>query len=218
MKKRFALALVAASLVAAGCSSDDDGDSVDGTTTGTTTGNADTGDTAGDGTGADLGDTDTGDDAGGDAGSSDTVTDGPDENAGPVELAVAADEGSSAFYTLFDAVFGGETFDERQDASEAWTILVPTNAAFDAAGAGDTPEDERLFLLRRHVISSGKLSTADLAALSEISVNTDDVYPITGDATSLTIGGASVLGVLGEDDNTIVYSIGGVLADTGAAQ
>ena len=207
MKKRFALVLVAAGLVAAGCSSDDDGDSpdVDGpaaTDTPMTT-------TDGDVTDPDT-DVEVGDAGGVAGGEGDAVTDGPDENAGPVELAVAGAPEYSNFYTLLDSLFGGETLDER-DPPQAWTFFLPTNDAFQAGGADETPEDGKLLLLRRHVISDGKLSGEDLAALSEIIVNTGDSYPITGDASSLAVGGANVLEVLAEDDDTIVYGIDGVL-------
>ena len=199
MKKRFALALAATCLVAAGCSSDDDGDG-GGSTPDTTTPDTTTPDTTPDGGGVTSGD---------------VTTDGPMDDAGPVELAVANDPESSDFYAFIDAIFGGETLDERQTPEEAWTFLVPTNAAFQAAGLGETPDDERTLLIRRHVITSGKLSLEDLAALSEIVVNTSDSYPISGDATSLSIGGAAVLRTIAEDDNTIVYSIDGALEPTG---
>lgn len=205
MKKHFALALVVAGLAIAGCSSDSDDDDgndeqvVDTGTNGAGDGNGGTGGEGGDGTEDGAG------------GGNETVTDGPDVDAGPVELTVANDATYSDFYTLFDAVFGGETFDERETPEEAWTIFVPTNTAFEAAGAGDTPDDDKLLLLRRHVISDGALSTAELAALSEVIVNTGDSYAIGGEADALTIGGAPVLGVIAQDENTIVYGIDGVL-------
>ena len=217
MKKRFALALVAASLVAAGCSSDDDDD--DATSPVTTDGdNPMTVDpdapstTDGDGTTTDGVDPDPAD-----PGSSPTTgaggvtTDGPLADAGPVELAVANDPELSSFYSYIDAIFGGETIDERDTPEEEWTFLIPTNDAFDAAGLGDTPDADRGPLLQRHVITSGKLTQEELAGLSEIVVNSGDSYPIAGDATSLSIGGANVLRVVGEDDNTIVYAIDGAL-------
>ena len=213
MKKRFALALVAASLVAAGCSSDDDGDDPDttGTTTGATTGTGTTDGTDTGGAGTTGGDTGGGGTTTGTTGGDTTVTDGPDVDAGPVELAVAADENSTSFYTLFDAIFGGETFDERRTPGEAWTVFVPTDAAFAAAGAGETPDDERQLLLQRHVVVGNKLTTTDIAGMSEIVVNSTDSYPVTGDSTNVAIDGASLTRVIAENELTIVYSIDGFL-------
>ena len=206
MKKRFALALVAASLVATGCSSDDDDDNAAPPVT-TDGGNPMTVDP--DPNAPTIPAPTTG---GGATTTTDVTTDGPTEDAGPVELAVANDPELSNFYSYIDAIFGGESLDERMVPEEEWTFLIPTNDAFDAAGLGDTPDGERGPLLQRHVITAGKQTLEQLAGMSEIVVNSGDSYQIGGDASSLTIGGAEVLRVVAEDDNTIVYALGGALA------
>ena len=140
IKKYFALSLIAASLIAAGCSSDDDDDTDGGTDTGTTTGTTD-GATTGTTDGATTGTTD-GTTDGTDGG----TTDGGDEQtsfANPDAPPADPDDGSSAYdviansadhTTLLAAIATAGLADTLDDpgVTDGFTIFAPTNAAFEA--------------------------------------------------------------------------------------
>ena len=237
IKKSFGIALLTASVLVMGCSSDDD----DPTPAATDTATADAGMT--DTATADAGMTDT---ATADAGMTDTatadagMTDTAAADAGMTDTA-AADAGMTTDAGMTDGGIGetdggagglmyratsimgviasdarlsglatalNPDFDQTLDTeNQGWTVFAPTNDALAASGVTVTGP-----VLQSHIFTQGAVMAADLVAGQTVSMSNNNVYTITTNAAGgFQIGGVDIIEADLAVDNGALHIIDGVL-------
>ena len=117
-------------------------------------------------------------------------------NAGPVETALQSSPDHTDFYTQFGPSFGPSV----DDPINTWTVFAPTNEAL----AGGTLD------LQNYIVTTGAVGPDELSG--SITTNNGVDHVVTGSAAGgdLAVDGNAVT-VLSEGDNSIVYSIDGLL-------
>lgn len=211
--------VLALGLVTAACSSDDNGDSASSDSTTATT-------QAGDSSDSTMGTDDT---AAQDVDSTticdteglvDAVESGPDQGtlAGMTDDPVGTAASSNpVLTTLVSAVTAADLVDTLNSA-EGLTVFAPTDCAFaefDQAtlqAAMDDPTGLLTTVLGFHVIPE-RLSSEDLAGMTELTTFTGETLPIEvdGDTITLNDGGATVQVPDIETANATVYLIDSVM-------
>lgn len=211
--------VLALGLVTAACSSDDNGDSASSDSTTATT-------QAGDSSDSTMGTDDT---AAQDVDSTticdteglvDAVESGPDQGtlAGMTDDPVGTAASSNpVLTTLVSAVTAADLVDTLNSA-EALTVFAPTDCAFaefdqeTLQAAMDDPTGLLTTVLGFHVIPE-RLSSEDLAGMTELTTFTGETLPIEvdGDTITLNDGGATVQVPDIETANATVYLIDSVM-------
>lgn len=211
--------VLALGLVTAACSSDDNGDSASSDSTTATT-------QAGDSSDSTMGTDDT---AAEDVDSTticdteglvDAVESGPDQGtlAGMTDDPVGTAASSNpVLTTLVSAVTAADLVDTLNSA-EALTVFAPTDCAFaefdqeTLQAAMDDPTGLLTTVLGFHVIPE-RLSSEDLAGMTELTTFTGETLPIEvdGDTITLNDGGATVQVPDIETANATVYLIDSVM-------
>ncbi len=211
--------VLALGLVTAACSSDDNGDSASSDSTTATTQAADSSDSTmgSDDTAAQDVDSTTVCDT---EGLVDAVESGPDQGtlAGMTDDPVGTAASSNpVLTTLVSAVTAADLVDTLNSA-EALTVFAPTDCAFaefDQAtlqAAMDDPTGLLTTVLGFHVIPE-RLSSEDLAGMTELTTFTGETLPIEvdGDTITLNDGGATVQVPDIETANATVFLIDSVM-------
>ena len=211
--------VLALGLVTAACSSDDNGDSASSDSTTATTQTDDSSDsTMGtDDTAAQDVDSTTICDT---EGLVDAVESGPDQGtlAGMTDDPVGTAASSNpVLTTLVSAVTAADLVDTLNSA-EALTVFAPTDCAFaefdqeTLQAAMDDPTGLLTTVLGFHVIPE-RLSSEDLAGMTELTTFTGETLPIEvdGDTITLNDGGATVQVPDIETANATVYLIDSVM-------
>ncbi len=231
IKKSLVIALLTASALIIGCSSDDD-DPTDGTTTAAAdagavdagaadagaadagaadagaadAGAADAG--AADAGAADAGAADAGaaDAGAADGGATDAGAGGTEYNANSVMGLIAADARLS---TLAGAL--NPDFDQSLDtANQNWTVFAPTNEALQAAI--DAGAEVTGTVLQSHIYTQGAVASSALSPGQVLSMSNNSMYTITaGDGGGLLINGIAIIEADLPADNGALHIIDGVL-------
>ena len=238
IKKYFALSLITASLLAAGCSSDDDDDTDGGTDGGTTTGTTDgatTGTTDGTTTGTTDGTTDGGTTDGTTDGTDGGTTDGGDEQtsfANPDAPPADPDDGSSAYdviansaehTTLLAAIATAGLADTLDDpgVTDGFTIFAPTNAAFEAFIEADADIADAAALLADtetlttvlgfHVVAGTETLTDISTGVTDAGEDAFTLEPLLEDAELSFTNPDAGLSVAGSDGVSTTLPASGLL-------
>lgn len=231
IKKSLVIALLTASALIIGCSSDDD-DPTDGATTAAAdagavdagaadagaadagaadagaadAGAADAG--AADAGAADAGAADAGaaDAGAADGGATDAGAGGNEYNANSVMGLIAADARLS---TLAGAL--NPDFDQSLDtANQNWTVFAPTNDALQAAI--DAGAEVTGTVLQSHIYTQGSVASSALSPGQVLSMSNNSMYTITaGEGGGLLINGIAIIEADLPADNGALHIIDGVL-------
>jgi len=112
-------------------------------------------------------------------------------------------------YEAYNAAGFGGSLDGTSDQGVAntWTVFAPSNAVLEAAGL--TAADLDADTLRRHIVTTASLPTADLANETMVTSNIGGAYEVEATADGITVGGFAVTEIT--TGQSTVYQIDGVL-------
>lgn len=106
--------------------------------------------------------------------------------------------------------------DELENATQPFTLFVPTNDAIDElrdrADAPDLDDDDVVTSILQVHLSTGQSFTSDqIATITEIPVEIGRPQPVDGEATPPTIGGVDIIGLDLEAEGGVVHVLDGVI-------